>query len=91
MVQNLKVEIALFGAFRKFETGQPLIVELPQDATLCDLRQALGAELSRRDPAFNQQALLDQSALADDHQILHNDWRLEQNTRLAILPPVSGG
>jgi molybdopterin synthase sulfur carrier subunit len=91
MQSGIKVEISLFGAFRKFDNGRPFVLIVPQSADLSTIRQELGAELANRYPEFNQHTLINESALADERAILREDYRVERDTRLAILPPVCGG
>lgn len=87
----IKVEISLFGIFRKFDNGEPLIMEVPQGSNLFKVRQSLRVELMKRYPDFNYQILIDESALANEYEILPIDYRLEKDLKLAILPPVCGG
>ena len=91
MQSRINVEISLFGSFRKFDNGQPVILFLPQGANLNTIRSGLSKELAARYPEFNQQALIDESALADEREILSDTYCLERNVKLAILPPVCGG
>jgi len=91
MQSGIDVEISLFGAFRKFDNGRPFILTVPLGAGLHEIRQALGAELAKRYPEFTQQTLIAESALADEQEILRDDYRLKHGAKLAILPPVCGG
>lgn len=91
MQSCINVEITLFGSFRKFDNGTPVILNLPQGTNLNTIRNGLLAELTKRYPDFNQQSLIDESALADEKQILDDSYIINQDVRLAILPPVCGG
>jgi molybdopterin synthase sulfur carrier subunit len=87
----INVEISLFGAFRAFDNGTPIILQLPVGTSLQETKQALGTELIRRFPDFKQDKLLEQSPLANEREILRADYILSKNEDLVILPPVSGG
>ncbi len=87
----INVEISLFGAFRQFDNGTPIILQLPVGTNLQETKQALGAEIVRRFPEFKQEKLLEQSPLANESEILRADYILNKNENLVILPPVSGG
>ncbi len=91
MQSCINVEINLFGSFRKFDNGQPIILFLPQGANLNNIRNGLSTELTARYPEFNQQALINESAIADEREILGDTYCLERDVKLAILPPVCGG
>ena len=91
MQGGVKLEVALFGAFRKFDNGAPFVLSVPSGSGLAEVRQALRDELTRRHPEFNQQTLIDESAFADEKSVLQNGCVFTQGTKLAILPPVCGG
>lgn len=84
MSGSITLTVNLFGAFRGHENGKPLTLSLPHGATLGQARSALKA-------ALNDHPLIDDSALADETQILPEDAVFERDTQLAILPPVCGG
>jgi sulfur-carrier protein len=90
MQGRINVEVSLYGAFRQL-AEQSCHFELPHGACLRDVRTALKEEIARKHPEFAQRNLLDVSALADEHAILRNDDILLEDTRLAIIPPISGG
>lgn len=90
MQERITVEISLFGAFR--ELAEPsLCLELPRGATISDVRAALKEAVSRAHPQFKQKNLFDVSPLADETTILRNQEVLLRDTKLAIIPPISGG
>ncbi len=90
MSGRINVEVSLFGAFRQLvEPSYQL--ELPHGASVRDVRAALKEKIAIKHPEFVQRNLFDVSALADETTILRNDHILSQDTKLAILPPISGG
>ena len=76
------IRVRLFGAFRNYQ--DELNLEIDSQATVQDLRRALL-------DYFDNQALVMQSAIADEWQILMPDELIGSRTWLAILPPVCGG
>lgn len=90
MQDRITVEIELFGAFRQL-AEESCHLELPHGASLRDVRAALKEAIARNHPEFTQKNLFDVSALADETAILRNDHVLLQDTKLAIIPPISGG
>lgn len=91
MQSRIKVEISLYGAFREISTNDTLTLEMPHGVTIREVKTALGEEIARRYPKFPQRKLLDSSPFADETTILRNDNILLRDTRLAIIPPISGG
>ena len=87
----IDIEISLFGAFRQFDNGTPIVLQLPLGANLQAVKQSLQSELTSRFPNFSQIKLLEQSPLANEKEILHADYVCTKNENLVILPPVSGG
>lgn len=91
MQSSVNVEISLFGAFRKFATAIPYEFTFQQGSQVREVRQALLDEIIMRYPYFDQHQLVEKSVLADDNEILGDDYVLKQSVKLAILPPVCGG
>lgn len=81
------IEIRLFGAFRQYHAGASLRLELPESATVAELRQAFGRQF---DDA-NARSLLKASAFATDEAVLDEDDTVPAGQNLSILPPVCGG
>ena len=91
MSGSITLTISLFGAFRAFAAGAPFIIEVQHGATLIQARQALKQALKQRHPDFSNDALVDESALADEKEILSESATFTHDASLAILPPVCGG
>lgn len=91
MSGSITLTISLFGAFRPHGNGEAITLEVPQGASVSEVKNHLKAALKKARPDFDKAALVDESALADDTQILAEDMTLSASTTLAILPPVCGG
>ncbi len=91
MPGSINVEVSLYGAFRHMAPGDTITLTVPSGATLGQIRAVLREEIARRYPAFSQMKLLDSSALADETAIRRNQEVLSRDTKLAIIPPISGG
>lgn len=89
----VRVEIRLFGAFRKYATNE-LTLELPHGTRISTLRRRLADALRARCPTFADEALLDLSVVADEHRVLEDSDLVGGSggcVSLAVLPPVCGG
>lgn len=92
-MDDVKVRIRLFGAFRRYAGGADVWLDVPRGTTVAALRTRLGEALRAACPSFAEQGLLDVSVLADDVRILEDAHRIgdADGLSLAILPPVCGG
>lgn len=84
----IQVKIRLFGAFRNFIEQPEVELAVPSGTSLADLKPALARHLQGGDRI---QALLAESAFADEKRVLLDSETLAANVRLAVLPPVCGG
>ena len=81
---DISLTIRLFGAFRAY--GEKVTFTLPSACTVAEVKAHLAQELKIKDTS-----LLDNSALANDNEIIDDDAIFTQDSQLAILPPVCGG
>ncbi len=81
----MKIKIQMFGAFRVL--GQEVELDLPETATVSDIRVALQPKISGMD----LDELLTLSKFANARVVLADTTNLDATEVLAILPPVSGG
>lgn len=81
----MTLNVMLFAAARDMAGADSVAIELPDAATVADLR----AELARRVPALAK--LLAKSAIAVNQDFAEGGLFLEPTDEVAIIPPVSGG
>lgn len=86
----MNVDIALYGALREAHAEAALSLEVPDGATIGQLRDELAAWCAEQAPAISA-SLLARSAFATDSEILHDHRAVPEGVKLAVLPPVSGG
>jgi molybdopterin converting factor subunit 1 len=79
------VHVRLFARARDLAGADSVSVELPDGATVADLRRRLAADR----PALA--GLLERSALAVENEFADDSLPLSANAEIALLPPVSGG
>lgn len=80
----MKIIISHYGAFRKLGNSTTLDVPLP--ATIGVIRAALTNQLGAQ-----HKLLIEDSALANDTDILPDEFVIEDSCALSVLPPVCGG
>jgi molybdopterin converting factor subunit 1 len=79
------LQVRMFARARDLAKTDVLRVELPEGATVADLRRRLAIVC----PALA--GLLERSALAVDSEFAADSLVLSDGAEVALLPPVSGG
>ncbi len=81
----MTITVKLFAAMRDRAGSDTADVDLPDGATVADLRRELGKQLPLA------QSLLARSAVSVNHDFAENDHVLAATDECAVIPPVSGG
>ncbi|OFW81055.1 MAG: hypothetical protein A2887_02205 [Alphaproteobacteria bacterium RIFCSPLOWO2_01_FULL_40_26] len=87
----IKIKITAFGALGKLTISEPMVIEIASGTKLFETREQIKKEILKISPQFNDFAVLEKSALADDREVLGKDHIFDRDTNLAILPPICGG
>jgi molybdopterin converting factor subunit 1 len=77
--------VMLFAAARDHAGAESIVLDLPDGATVADLRR----EMLRRFPLLER--LLRGSAIARNQEYAQDSDRINPTDELAVIPPVSGG
>lgn len=80
----ITISVKLFGAFRKY--GEQVDVSIKEGSSVVAVKQAMGDLLGAE-----SLPLIGDSVIANDDAVLPADYVFDQDTQLAILPPVCGG
>jgi sulfur-carrier protein len=81
----MKISVKLFAAARQIAGCEAIEVELPDGATVGQLRQAI----ARQFPNIDRTA--EHCLFAVDNQYADNSTPLAPGSEVACIPPVSGG
>jgi molybdopterin converting factor subunit 1 len=81
----MTLTVLLFAKLRDAAGAEAATVTLPAGATVADLRRQLAATYP------GVAGLLEQSAVAVNHDFADADRPLAAGDEVAIIPPVSGG
>lgn len=80
----MRVTINHYGTFRKM--GVSTSLDIPAPATISTIRAAFVVELGEQ-----HRLLIEDSALANETDILPDEFIIDANCSLSVLPPVCGG
>ena len=78
------VQVNYFGSFRKF--GDHITLSMNNSNSIQDIKSALIVHLGPQ-----HKDLVDESAMANETDILPGDFLIKGDVVLSILPPVCGG
>lgn len=81
----MNVSVKLFAGARQSAGCDTLVVELPAEATVAELR----ARLVQCEPAL--EAILPHLLFAVDQEYVDDDALIPEGAEVACIPPVSGG
>jgi molybdenum cofactor cytidylyltransferase len=81
----MTIRVKLFARARDLAGSSELVLDLPEGATVADLRRTLAAE----HPKLS--GLLARSAIAVNDDFAQDELVLPAGGEVALLPPVSGG
>lgn len=81
----MNVSVRLFAGLRDAVGARLVTLELPESATVVQLKQRLGDEY----PVVR--AMLDTAVCAIDDEYVPADERIREHVEVALIPPVSGG
>ena len=80
----MKVEIIAYGIAKDIINGPSLSIDFPMGSTVSDVKSAIVKDF----PAFEGLASLQ---MAVNAEYVQDDFVLNENDEVVIIPPVSGG
>ena len=89
----MKIKIELFGASRDFSNQNSLHFDLDQNSTIKDLREKL---IDYLDYNFNgnenyKKIVKSSVFCSEDNNIVSDNYKITNNEKIAIIPPIGGG
>ena len=89
----MKIKIELFGASRDFSYQNSLHFDLDQNSTIKDLRKKL---IDYLDYNFNgnenyKKIVKSSVFCSEDNNIVSDNYKITNNEKIAIIPPIGGG
>ena len=88
----MKVVIELFGASRDFSDKNSIEFDIKNNSTIKDLREEI---LDYLDLHFkgNQEfiKIVNSSAFCSNDNIISDNYKITNNEKIAIIPPIGGG
>jgi len=89
----MKVKIELFGASRDFSEQNSLNFEVDNNSTIKDIRNKIIHYLDMKfNGNENYKKIVNSSAFCSaDNNIISDNYKITNNEKIAIIPPIGGG
>ena len=89
----MKVKIELFGASRDFSDKNFLDFEVENNSTIKDIRNKIINYLDKKfNGNENYKKIVNSSAFCSaDNNIISDNYKITNNEKIAIIPPIGGG
>ncbi len=89
----MKVKVELFGASRDFSDKNSLDFEVDNNSTIKDIRNEIIDYLDKKfNGNINYKKIVNSSAFCSaDNNIVSDNYKITNNEKIAIIPPIGGG
>jgi molybdopterin converting factor small subunit len=89
----MKVKLELFGISRNFSNQSSLDFEVDKNSTIKDIRNKLIDYLDEKFSGNeNYKKIVNSSAFCSaDNNIISDNYKIKNNEKIAIIPPIGGG
>ena len=88
----MKIQIELFGACREFSDQNYLEFNIENNSTIKDLRKKIIDYLIKDfDGNENFIKIVNSSAFCSNDNIISDNYKITNNEKIAIIPPIGGG
>ena len=89
----MKVKIELFGAARDFSEQNLLELDLDRKSTIKDIRKKMIQYLDQKfKDNENYKKIVHSSAFcSEQNNIVSDNYKITNNEKIAIIPPIGGG
>ena len=88
----MKIQIELFGVSREFSNQDFLEFDIKNDSTIKDIRKKLIDYLIKN---FNGNEnfikIVNSSVFSSNDNIISDNYKITNNEKIAIIPPIGGG
>ena len=92
-IHFMKIEIELYGASKDFSSENIIKLDLKNNSSIKDLRNELIKFIDKKHNGNNNfhQIVKASAFCSEDNNIVHDDYLISKEQRIAIIPPIAGG
>lgn len=89
----MKVKVELYGASRDFSLENFIELDLKNNSLIKDLRKELIRFINKKHNGNKNfcQIIKSSTFCSEDNNIIHDDYLISKEQKIAIIPPIAGG
>ena len=88
----MKIKVELFGICREFSDKDHLNFDFNNEITVRELKNKMIEIVKQKFPENqNYHEMVDKSAFSLNDEIISEDFKLNKNQTISIIPPIGGG
>ena len=89
----MKIKIELYGASKDFSNENTIELEVKNNIYIKDLRKELIKFINKKHRGNKNfyQIVKSSAFCSKDNNIMHDDYLISKEQKIAIIPPISGG
>ena len=92
-IHFMKIQIELYGASKDFSSENIIELDLKNNSRIKDLRNELIKFIDKNHNGNNNfcQIVKSSAFCSEDNNIVHDDYLISKEQKIAIIPPIAGG
>ena len=89
----MKIKVELYGASKDFSPENTIELDLKSNCHIKDLRNELIKFINNKHNGNKNffQIVKSSAFCSEDNNIVHDDYLISKEQRIAIIPPIAGG
>ena len=87
----MEIQIKLYGSSKMLSENEILLIELPENSNICELRNSLKKLINERYSKNNLGNLPNSAAFfSEKNEIINDNYKLKNKELISIIPPIGG-
>ena len=88
----MEIQIKLYGSSKMLSENETLLIELPENSNIGQLRNSLKKLINEKYPKNNLNNLSNSAAFfSEKNEIINDNYKLKNKELISIIPPIGGG
>ena len=89
----MKIKVELYGASKDFSPEDIIELDLKSNSYIKDLRKELIKFINKKHKGNKEfcQIIKSSAFCSESNNIIHDDFQISKEQKIAIIPPIAGG